>query len=97
MELRTWLKDVSSYEHTLLEAGVIIIYSLFAAAQRSVGVSTPWSATDLSPWFLFTWQRAQIFVDFTFSPIVHHPLRFAIRSVLFVLDTNWPRRRSCQQ
>ncbi len=29
-----------------------------------------------------------IVMNFTFSTILYHPLRFAIHSVLFVLDTN---------
>src|ERR1043166_7819494 len=44
---------------------------------------------DLSSWILRSWVCAQIVKDFTFSPILYGPIRFVIRSVLFVLDTNW--------
>ena len=42
---------------------------------------------------LSTWQRPKIFNHFLFST-VYHRLQFLIRSVLFVLDTNWTRPHS---
>jgi len=58
---------------------------------ESVGVSTPWSINDSSPLFLCSWRCGRMFENFTFSPILYHPLQFAIRSVVFFLDTNWPQ------
>jgi hypothetical protein len=40
---------------------------------------------------LSTWQRPQIFDHFLFFTIPYYQLQFLIRSVQFVLDTNWPQ------
>ena len=39
--------------------------------QRTMGVSTPWSIKDLSPWLLRNWQSARIVEHLTFSTILY--------------------------
>jgi hypothetical protein len=60
----------------------------------SVGVSTPWSGTNLSPWLLCSWQSAQLTEHFTFSRILYRSLPLATRPMLVVLDTDWARPSS---
>ena len=49
---------------------------LGGAYDETVGVSTQWSAKDLSPWFVGSWQSAQRLEHFTFSAILYYSLLF---------------------